>query len=39
LEQAAPLGPLPDGITSPDQFRVKRHNRTGGVTHEYRLVA
>jgi putative transposase len=39
LKQAAPLRPLPDGITSLDQFRVQRRDRAGGVIHEYRLVA
>jgi putative transposase len=39
LNQAAPLRPLPDGITSLDQFRVQRRDRAGGVIHEYRLVA
>jgi hypothetical protein len=39
LDQAAPLRPLPDGITDLDHFRVRRHDRVGGVIHEYRLVA
>jgi transposase len=39
LRQAAPLRPLPDGITDLDHFRVQRRNRAGGVIHEYRLVA
>ena len=39
LKQAAPLRQLPDGITDPDQFRVQRRDRAGGVIHEYRLVA
>jgi putative transposase len=39
LKQAAPLRPLPHGITGPDQFRVQRRDRAGGVIHEYRLVA
>ena len=39
LDQAAPLRPLPDGVTDLDQFRVRRHDRAGGVIHEYRLVA
>ena len=39
LKQAAPLRPLPDGITDLDQFRVQRRDRAGGVIHEYRLVA
>src|SRR6266702_8136466 len=33
LNQAAPLRPLPDGVTDLDHFRA------GGVIHEYRLVA
>jgi hypothetical protein len=39
LHQAAPLRPLPDGVTNLDHFRVRRHDRVGGVIHEYRLVA
>ncbi len=39
LNQAAPLRPLPDGVTDLDQFRVRRRDRAGGVIHEYRLVA
>ena len=39
LDQAAPLRPLPDGGTDLDHFRVRRHDRAGGVIHEYRLVA
>jgi transposase InsO family protein len=39
LNQAAPLRPLPDGVTDLDQFRVQRRDRAGGVIHEYRLVA
>ena len=39
LDQAAPLRALPDGITDLDHFRVRRHDRAGGVIHEYRLVA
>ena len=38
LDQAAPLRPLPDGITDLDHFRV-RYDRVGGVICEYRLVA
>jgi putative transposase len=34
LDQAAPLRPLPDGITDLDHFRVRRHARVGGVIHE-----
>jgi hypothetical protein len=39
LNQAAPLRPLPDAVTSLDRFRVRRRDRAGGVIHEYRLVA
>ena len=39
LNQAAPLRPLPDGVTDLDQIRIQRRDRTGGVIHEYRLVA
>ena len=39
LNQAAPLRPLPDGITNLDRFRVRRRDRAGGVIHEYRPVA
>ena len=39
LTQAAPLRPLPDGIADLDHFRVLRRDRTGGVIHEYHLVA
>jgi putative transposase len=39
LNQAAPLRPLPDGVTDLDHFRVWRRDRAGGVIHEYRLVA
>jgi hypothetical protein len=39
LNQAAPLRPLPDGVTDLDHLRVRRRNRVGGVIHEYRLVA
>src|SRR5215471_9412029 len=39
LNQAAPLRPLPDGITNLDRFRVRRRDRAGGVIPEYRPVA
>lgn len=39
LNQAAPLRPLPDGVTGLDHFRVRRRDRAGDVIHEYRLVA
>jgi putative transposase len=39
LNQAAPLRPLPGHVTGLHHFRVRRHDRAGGVIHEYRLVA
>ena len=39
LKQAAPLRPLPDGVTDLDRIRIRRRDRAGGVIHEYRLVA
>ena len=30
LNQAAPLRPLPNGVTGLDHFRVRRRDRTGG---------
>jgi putative transposase len=39
LNQAAPLRPVPDGVTDLDHFRVRRRDRARGVIHEYRLVA
>src|SRR5262249_25313149 len=30
---------LPDGITDLNHLRIRRHDRSGGVIHEYRLVA
>ncbi len=39
LDQAAPLRPLPGSITDLDHFLVRRHDRAGGVIHEYRLMA
>jgi hypothetical protein len=39
LKQAAPLRLLPGGVTSLDQFWVRRRDRAGGVIHGYRLVA
>ena len=32
LKQAAPLRPLPNGVTDLDHFRVQRRDRVGGVT-------
>src|SRR5664279_1368111 len=39
LKQAAPLRPLPASVTDLDTFRVHRHERIGGVLHEYRLAS
>jgi putative transposase len=39
LDQATPLRPPPDGVTDLDHFQVRRHDRAGGVIHQYRLVA
>ena len=39
LKQAAPLRPLPVGVTDLGHLRVQRRDRAGGVIHEYRLVA
>jgi putative transposase len=38
-EKAAPLHPLPEGVTDLYHFRVLRRDRAGGVIHEYRLMA
>jgi putative transposase len=39
LGQAAPLRPLPDNVTDLDHFRVTRHDRIGGLLHEYHIAA
>ena len=39
LNQAAPLKATPAPVTDLDAFRVRRHDRTGGVIHEYTLAA
>lgn len=39
LNQAAPLKATPAPVTDLDTFRVRRHDRTGGVIHEYTLAA
>jgi putative transposase len=39
LGQAAPLRPLPENVIDLDHFRVTRHDRIGGILHEYHLVA
>jgi putative transposase len=39
LQQVAPLKPLPAPVADLDAFRVRRHDRIGGVIHEYTLTA
>ena len=42
LHSAAPLRPLPEPITEPDRFDridVRRHDRLGGLFHEYAHAA
>jgi putative transposase len=43
LNQAAPLRPLPDGVTDQDRFRVRRRDRARGaiinITWRYRFSA
>jgi transposase InsO family protein len=39
LGQAAPLRPLPDNVVDLDHFRVTRHDRVGGILHEYHIAA
>ncbi len=39
LQQAAPLKQLPTPVHDLDAVRVSRHDRIGGVIHEYRLAA
>ena len=39
LLQAAPLKSLPAPVVDLDEIRVRRHDRIGGVIHEYTLVA
>jgi hypothetical protein len=39
LTQAAPMRALPTTVTDLDTFRVRRHDRIGGVIHEYTLAA
>ncbi|MEY9930513.1 hypothetical protein ABH926_005160 [Catenulispora sp. GP43] len=35
--QAAPLRPFPDNAVDLDALRIARHDRIGGILHEYRL--
>lgn len=39
LGRAAPLKPRPDNVIDLDVLRVRRHDRAGGLLHEYRLLA
>ena len=39
LNQAAPLKAVPTPVTDLDAIRVRRHDRIGGVIHEYTLAA
>ena len=39
LKQAAPLTAIPPPISDLNALRVRRHDRIGGVIHEYTLAA
>jgi hypothetical protein len=39
FRQAAPLKERPDPVAELDDFRVHRHDRIGGVIHEYTMAA
>ncbi|MBR7839391.1 integrase core domain-containing protein [Actinospica durhamensis] len=39
LVSAAPLTPLPAPVNDLDDFRVRRHDRIGGIIHEYQEAA
>jgi transposase InsO family protein len=42
MNQATPLRPVPDPITDPDQIthlNIRRHDRLGGLIHEYQHAA
>jgi len=39
LSHAAPLRPLPENVIALDHFRVTRHDRIGGILHEYHIAA
>jgi hypothetical protein len=39
LSSAAPLKPLPGWVTDLNDLRVRRHDRVGGVIHEYQQTA
>jgi len=39
LQQAAPLKAVPTPVSDLDAIRVRRHDRIGGVIHEYTLAA
>jgi putative transposase len=39
LSSAAPLKPLPAAVTDLEAFQVRRHDRVGGIIHEYQHAA
>lgn len=39
LGQAAPMRPLPENVTDLNHFRITRHDRIGGILHEYHHAA
>ena len=39
LDQAAPLKATPAPVTDLNAFRVRRHDRIGGIIHEYTPAA
>ena len=39
LAKAAPLRALPASVTDLDNYRVRRHDRVGGIIHEHTLTA
>ena len=39
LGQAAPLRPLPENVINFETLRIRRHDRAGGILHEYQHVA
>jgi transposase InsO family protein len=39
LDQAAPQKPRPENVVDLDAFPLRRHDRAGGLLHEYHLVA
>jgi transposase InsO family protein len=39
LGQAAPLRPVPENVIDLETLRIRRHDRAGGILHEYQHVA